>query len=243
MQIIKLSATDSTNTFLKSLAQSETLDDFTVVVAEEQRRGRGQMGAIWQSEVGKNLTFSLLKRMEGMATENPFQLNICVSMAIVAALKELHLTDLTIKWPNDILSGNSKICGILIENLLMGNRIQASIIGIGINVNQIAFNNLENVSSLKLLLGQTLNLDELLHKMVSHLEKALLLLDKKWNDKVWVEYENQLFRKDKPSTFKNERGELFMGFIRGVSRKGKLIIALEDEILSEFDLKEVRLLY
>ena len=178
-----------------------------------------------------------------MATENRFQLNICVSMAIVAALKELHLPDLSIKWPNDILSGNSKICGILIENLLKGNRIQASIIGIGINVNQTAFNNLENVSSLKLLLGQTLNLDELMHKMVSHLEKALLLLEKKWNNKVWDAYENQLFRKDKPSTFKNERGELFMGFIRGVSRKGKLIIALEDEILSEFDLKEVRLLY
>lgn len=243
MQIIKLSATDSTNTYLKSLAQSETLDDFTIVVAEEQRRGRGQMGAIWQSEAGKNLTFSLLKRMNGMATENRFQLNICVSMAIVAALKELHLPDLSIKWPNDILSGNSKICGILIENLLKGNRIQASIIGIGINVNQTAFNNLENVSSLKLLLGQTLNLDELMHKMVSHLEKALLLLEKKWNNKVWDAYENQLFRKDKPSTFKNERGELFMGFIRGVSRKGKLIIALEDEILSEFDLKEVRLLY
>ena len=243
MQIIKLSATDSTNTYLKSLAQSETLDDFTIVVAEEQRRGRGQMGAIWQSEAGKNLTFSLLKRMNGMATENRFQLNICVSMAIVAALKELHLPDLSIKWPNDILSGNSKICGILIENLLKGNRIQASIIGIGINVNQTAFNNLENVSSLKLLLGQTLNLDELLHKMVSHLERALLSLDKKWNNTVWVDYENQLFRKDKPSTFKNERGELFMGFIRGVSRKGKLIIALEDEILSEFDLKEVRLLY
>jgi len=243
MQIIKLSATDSTNAYLKSLAQSETLDDYAVVFTDNQRKGRGQMGANWQSKTGKNLTFSLLKLLNGMAIENRFQLNICVSMAIFKALKELHLSDIAIKWPNDILSGNAKICGILIENIISDGKIQASIIGIGLNVNQLTFDNLENVTSLKLLLGKTLNLEELLHRIIYHLKNSLSLLDKKWNDQLWTDYENLLFRKDKPSTFKNSKDELFMGFIRGVSPNGKLIISLEDEVLSEFDLKEVKLLY
>ncbi len=243
MQIIKLNATDSTNNYLKSLAQSRTVDDYTVVVAREQFNGRGQMGAIWQSEAGKNLTFSLLKRLNGMAIEDRFQMNVCVSIAIMNALNKLHVPDLAIKWPNDILSGNSKICGILIENILLGNKIQASIIGIGLNVNQLTFDNLENVSSLKLLLGKTLNLEELLHSIITHIEEKLSLLEERLNDKLWAIYQNLLFRKDKPSTFKDAKGELFMGFIRGVSREGKLLIALEDEVLEEFGLKEVKLLY
>ena len=179
MQIIKLSATDSTNAYLKSLAQSEILDDHTIVVADEQRKGRGQMGADWQSEAGKNLTFSLLKHFDHLLIENRFRLNICVSLAIAGALSEQHVPNLSIKWPNDILSGNAKICGILIENILMGDKIRTSIIGIGLNVNQMTFDNLENVSSLKLLLGRTLNLDELLHKIALHLERPTIGVGKK----------------------------------------------------------------
>ncbi len=243
MQIIKLSATDSTNAYLKSLAKSELLDDHTVVVAEKQLKGRGQMGSVWQSEAGKNLTFSILKKFGNLAAEDRFRLNICVSIAIVGALKELDLNNLTVKWPNDILSGNCKICGILIENTILGDKIQASIIGIGLNVNQLLFDNLKNVSSLKLLLGQTFDLDKLLLRIVFHLERELSHLHKKWNNERWIDYEGLLFRKDKPSAFEDNHGQRFMGIIRGVSSKGLLKVSLEDGTLSEFGLKEVKLLY
>lgn len=243
MLIVKLDATDSTNQYLKELMLSKDLEDFTVITTKKQRKGRGQMGAKWESESGKNLTISVLKKFETLPISNQFLLNICVSLAVMNTLKGLSVPDLSVKWPNDILSGTSKICGILIENVLIGSQIQASILGIGLNVNQQTFNTLSNASSLKLLLGRTLNRDELLLKIVENLKASFLRLNKNSNTKLWEAYESNLFRKDKPSTFKNHDGDLFMGFIRKVSTQGKLVVELEDAVLKEFDLKEIKLLY
>ncbi len=243
MLIVKLDATDSTNQYLKELMLSKDLEDFTVVSAEKQLQGRGQMGAKWESEPGKNLTISVLKKHEQLSISNQFLLNMCVSLAILSALKGFSVPNLSVKWPNDILSGTSKICGILIENILVGSQIQTSIIGIGLNVNQQTFNTLSNASSLKLLLGRTLNLDELLHKIVENLKTNFLILREDLNSELWEAYESQLFRKDKPSTFKDSQENIFMGFIRKISSEGKLVVELEDAVLKEFDFKEIQLLY
>lgn len=243
MHLIKLDATDSTNDYLKSLRLSADLADFTVVVAKEQRKGKGQMGSKWQSKPGKNLTFSVLKNNLDLPIYESFLLNIGVSMTIYKSLSELHVPDLCIKWPNDILSGNSKICGILIENLLSGNKINSAVMGIGLNVNQQDFNTLHNVTSLKLLLGSTFNLEEVLFRIINNLKSVLSDCQETESGLLRKAYEGVLFRKDKPSTFENSRGKLFTGFIRRVSEEGKLIIEIEDNIIKEFDLKEVKLLY
>jgi len=243
MLIVKLDATDSTNQYLKELMLSGEVEDFTTVVAKKQLQGRGQMGAKWESESGKNLTMSVLKKFDEFPISNQFLLNICASLAVLNTLKELSVPDLSVKWPNDILSGTSKICGILIENMLVGSQIQTSILGIGLNVNQQGFNTLSNASSLKLLLGRTLNLEELLHKILESLKVNFLKLDKNANSELWSAYENNLFRKDKPSTFKDVGGNIFMGFIRKISAHGKLVVELEDAVFKEFDLKEIQLLF
>ena len=141
MQIIKLDATGSTNDYLRSILSAKTLEDYTVVIAENQFAGRGQRGNSWVSEPGKNLTFSFLKRNLTLNPQNHFILNMGVSLALHDALSAIGVPGLTIKWPNDIMSGNSKICGILIENLISGAQIRHSIIGIGLNVNQTNFGN------------------------------------------------------------------------------------------------------
>ncbi|CAM3306299.1 biotin--[acetyl-CoA-carboxylase] ligase [Zobellia roscoffensis] len=243
MNIIKLDATDSTNAYLKRLLSDVKQADFTVVSAKEQRSGKGQMGAKWESDTGKNLTFSVLRQDLALRANDYFLLNICVSLAVYNTLKAYQVPDLTIKWPNDILSGTSKICGILIENMLSGTLINTAIIGIGLNVNQTFFGTLENASSLKLILGYNFDLDELLHELVESLKSVFLELNTSSKESLWQTYEQVLFRKDKPSTFENKKNELFMGFIRGVSPKGKLQIAMEDNVLKEFDIKEVKLLY
>ena len=243
MQIIKLNATDSTNLYLKDLMNIKSLGDYTIVVADKQTLGRGQMGTKWESKPFNNLTFSVLKKNDLEKVTNPFILNICVSLAVYTLLSKLHLPDLKVKWPNDILSGNFKICGILIENIFSGNRMLASVIGIGLNVNQTTFNNLPNVSSLKLLTGKTFNLDQLLAEFQSVLKQTFLELDEKGVVEMQKKYENVLFRKDKPSTFKDNEGNLFMGFIKGVSNEGRLVVTLEDDIKKEFDLKAISLLY
>lgn len=243
MQIIKLSATHSTNLYLKDIIKTDSLEDFTIVVADEQTMGRGQMGAIWVSEPCKNLTFSVFKKLDPHQFTNPFMLNIIVSLAVYNTLNKLQIPNLSVKWPNDILSGHSKICGILIENILIGNQMNASVIGIGLNVNQTTFGNLPNVSSLKLLTDKNFDLGAILKDLQLGLKQSFFGMDEKGPHKLQREYEEVLFRKDKPSTFKDPKGEMFMGFIRGVSAQGRLVVTLEDDVRKEFDMKSIHLLY
>ncbi|MCK0158436.1 biotin--[acetyl-CoA-carboxylase] ligase [Cellulophaga sp. F20128] len=243
MQIIKLNATDSTNAYLKQLLPDNALEDFAVVVAEEQLKGRGQMGTKWISDSGKNLTFSVLKKGESLRVANQFALNMCTSLAIYEALSALGVPNLSVKWPNDILSANSKICGILIENILLGSKIKTSIIGIGLNVNQTSFYNLPDVSSLRLEMGVTFDLDEVLKLIIAKLRKYLTKEFLSHTAELTSKYEKIMFRIDKPSTFKDKEGNYFMGFIKGVSPSGKLIVMLEDQLLQEYDLKEIQLMY
>jgi len=242
MRIIKLNATDSTNSFLKEMISKEVVKDYTIVVAEHQTNGRGQMGAVWDSEKGKNLMFSLFKDLSMHDVEFPFYICMAISLAIIKTLKALNIPDLHIKWPNDILSGNKKICGILIENIIK-NKLNSTIIGIGVNVNQTKFNKLPQASSLSSITGVHYNLDEILHNIIKHTKYYSFLLQQEKYDVVKNEYEMRLFRKNKPSTFKDTEGVLFSGFIKGVTKYGKLQVILEDEIVKKFDLKEITLLY
>lgn len=239
MTIIKLDATDSTNSYLKQLALSQTLDDFTIVSADLQLKGRGQMGAEWFSDKGKNLTISILKKLDSFHIENQFDLNCIVSLAIFDVLYESRVPNLSVKWPNDILSGNQKICGILIENILKGKFIHMVILGIGLNVNQIDFGEIEKVSSLKLILGRDLELDTLIELITKRLKYYFEVPSFKLREN----YLKILFRKDQPSTFKNLINEKFIGIIRGVDTTGKLMVELEDCVIKKFNLKEVKLLY
>lgn len=243
MEIIKLNATNSTNTYLKNLLKEKQVKDLSCIWALSQTQGRGQQGAKWISEPGKNLTFSILKKFENLPSEYHFLLNMEVSLAIFRALKKLYIPDLAVKWANDILSSKKKICGILIENTLHKEQISASIIGIGVNVNQVFFNDLPNVSSLQKIMGHPFDLEEVLLLICQELEVSLKSLSPTRFETMLDEYHTHLFRKDKPSTFEYPNGERFMGYIRGVSHNGQLQVEQEDALMSSFSLKEIKLLY
>ncbi len=242
MQLIKLNATDSTNNYLKQLILERTLDDFSVVVANHQTNGRGQRGSSWLSEKDKNLTFSVLKRNISIVANQQFLLNILVSLSIVKTLEEFNIPKLAIKWPNDILSDHHKISGILIENLIKNKQIEYAIIGIGLNVNQVKFEGLSKVSSLKNIMPLPVDKDELLTKIIDKLKMYFKLYSENGSEFLNSEYESYLFRKDKPSTFSSHDNNLFTGIIRGVSTSGKLCVQMED-FNKEFDLKELKLMY
>ena len=243
MEIIKLNATNSTNTYLKNLLKEKQVKDLSCIWALSQTQGRGQQGAKWISEPGKNLTFSVLKKFENLPSEYHFLLNMEVSLAIFRALKKLYIPDLAVKWANDILSSKKKICGILIENTLHKEQISSSIIGIGLNVNQVFFNDLPNVSSVQKIMGHPFDLEEVLLLICQELEVSLKSLSPTRFESMLDEYHTYLFRKDKPSTFEYPNGERFMGYIRGVSHNGQLQVEQEDALMSSFSLKEIKLLY
>ncbi|WP_299552813.1 biotin--[acetyl-CoA-carboxylase] ligase [Seonamhaeicola sp.] len=242
MHIIKLNAIDSTNSYLRRYLAKNKVEDYTVVIADEQTNGRGQMGTSWNSEASKNLTFSMFKDLSIHVVEFPFYISMAISLAILKALKSFNIPDLRIKWPNDILSADKKICGILIENVIK-NKLDSTIIGIGVNVNQTRFDGLPKAASLKNITGVHYDLDEVLHRIMTHTKAYSLLLQEGAYDTVKNEYEANLFRKGKPSTFKDAEGNLFSGFVKGVTKYGKLMVILEDEVVKKFDLKEVQLLY
>ncbi|WP_298899760.1 biotin--[acetyl-CoA-carboxylase] ligase [uncultured Psychroserpens sp.] len=243
MRIIKLNAIDSTNTFLRQLSNAEVLEDYTVVVAESQTNGRGQMGTTWHSQPSKNLMASMFIDVSFLSVEDSFYISMAISLAISNALKNFQIKHVKVKWPNDILADQKKISGILIENVIKNNMLNATIIGFGLNVNQINFENLPQATSMQMVSGVFYDLDQVLQAVIKHLKIIIEMLKRQQFEKVKALYEAELFRKNKPSTFSNVEGEMFPGFIKGVSNTGYLQVLLEDNILKEFDLKEVRLLY
>lgn len=243
MHIIKLDAIDSTNSYLRQLSTKKTLQDYTIVISDYQTQGRGQVGTNWESESGKNLMVSVFKDVSFIEFKYHFYISIVVSLAVVKTLQQFSIPKLSIKWPNDILSEDKKLCGVLIENVLKQDQLKATIIGVGLNVNQTRFNDLPRASSLKLLTGQHYDINELLFSLVANIKYYFKYLKAKAYNKLKTEYESYLFRKDKPSTFRDNEGNLFSGYIKQITDSGCLKLLLEDDILAEFDLKEITLMY
>lgn len=243
MHIIKLDAIDSTNTYLKGMSVAGDAEDGLVVVAKFQTNGRGQMGTVWDSQDAKNLTFSVFKDVSFVDIAHHFYISMAVSLAVFEALNNLGIQRVKVKWPNDILSENKKIAGILIENVIKLNVITGSVIGIGLNVNQTDFTNLPSASSLLLLSGQVYDLDEVLDTILKQIDIHFNYLENGQFEMLKDRYESCLFRKNKPSTFRNAEGVLFLGYIVGISEYGNLLIRIENNIIKSFDFKEVSLMY
>jgi BirA family biotin operon repressor/biotin-[acetyl-CoA-carboxylase] ligase len=242
MKLIKLDAIDSTNEFLKGISTQPDLENFTVVTAENQIKGKGQMGAVWNSEVGKNLIMSVLVKDFLLEINEIFNLNIGVSLAVIAALKKYNIPDLSIKWPNDILSANKKIGGILIENSIKSDGTILSIVGLGLNVNQTNFEGLPKASSLAVVTGKELDKEELLLEIIANLE--VNVAESKQNSaSLRQQFVDLLYKKGIPMPFTNQKEEKFMGIIQGISLVGRLLVLLEDDSVAEFDIKEIQMLY
>ncbi len=243
LTIIKLDAIDSTNTFLKQLVKVESPMDGTVVVTRDQRAGKGQRGNAWRSIAGQSLCFSMFKGFSKLEAQDQFSISMAVSLAILEGLKSFNVPDVSIKWPNDILSANKKIVGILIENVLEGALIKHSIIGIGVNVNETSFENLPQASSMHLQTSNKFDLDEVLENISQRILIQLKQLDQTSLINYKEEYEKALFRKNIVSVFERPDGSRLNGIIKGISEIGELLIETETTSLKTVQIKELKLLY
>lgn len=217
---------DSTNT--EALRHIGEWEHMTVLAAREQTAGRGQRGNSWFAEPGQNLTFSIVVRPVDFPAADAVWLNYLAS-DVVASFLNGYGVRTTIKWPNDIYVGKDKICGMLIENTLRGNALEASVIGIGINVNQQAFPQLASATSLRRCLGRELDLKDCLQAFMALFEGEWPRL---YEDRagLFASYSSRLFRKDCEAHYRDllEDRE-YTGILRGVIPDGRLHIYDQDQ--------------
>jgi len=241
MQIVKktinMTSCQSTNDEAMRLLKENTFKENFIVNTFSQLKGRGQYENSWISEDGKNLTFSLVIAPSFIAPKFQFQLTIISSLAAVSFLNKYNYDKFSIKWPNDILYKGKKICGILIENIIKGNILAHSIIGVGLNVNQDSFE-FESAISLKQITSKEYELpillDELSDTILDFCERYES--NKKEFNK---EYLSNLFRYGEWAKYSIE-GKVIDGKIIGVSDIGMLRLELMNGSIQEFGLKEIK---
>lgn len=243
MRIVKVNAIASTNSYLKDYSRAMALEEDVLLYTEVQRQGRGQRGAFWESEPYSNLTFSIYKRLDGFKADRQFYITMAVSLAVYDLLDSLGVKRLSIKWPNDILAGSRKICGILIESVVKKGAVDAVIIGVGLNVNQTVFDHAPRATSVQLETGKEHDLHNLLKSVPPLIDRHFAPVINGDLGELKSDYKHLLFKRGVPSLFRDCFGKTFMAIIEGVSPQGLLLLKREDDTISTHDLKEVKLLY
>ncbi|MNJ97170.1 Bifunctional ligase/repressor BirA [compost metagenome] len=241
--LIRLPEVDSTNNFLKAIvSNSEPLPEGTVIMADNQFAGRGQQNNTWYATPGLNLTFSVYLSPSFLPISRQFLLNMAVSVGIREALTAFLGDFLKIKWPNDLYYNDQKLGGILIENILSGNKYKASIIGVGINVNQLDFDLrlLNRPTSMGKILQRDVNLIELLGQICSHIEGQYLKLKSGNLNSLQENYLNGLYKFSQKALFRQD-GKIFEGVITTVTDTGLLVI-LSEGAEKQYNFKEVEFL-
>ena len=237
-EIIHLSNIDSTNNFAAKLLSENLCQNGAVIMADVQTQGKGQRGNIWLSESGKNLLSSFVFKPDNLSVENQIALTWATSLSLLKTLRKFNIEAL-IKWPNDILVGGKKIAGILIENQLQGTRISCSIIGIGLNLNQTFFDDL-NATSVLLETKQIVEPRTFLNILAHEMNEQFQLIYSSNFKILKVEYENNLFQMNELKSYEDEFG-VFVGKIIGTTEEGKILIEKSNAIQS-YGLKEVTFL-
>lgn len=239
-RISKIDAIDSTNLALKRKYHKGLAKHGDVLWALDQVKGKGQRDSQWVSEPNKNLTFSIFLSQEKLMLRSVFVLNCWVALAVKNSLTSLNIPSVSIKWPNDILSENKKLCGILIENLYQGEKHIASIVGIGLNVNQINFFDLTKASSMQLSAGRMFDLEkvlqEILYQLSHYLETKMSPLDS------LEAFNKALYGLGEERTFL-ENDIPFQATVEEVNAQGELVLKTAQNELRCFQHKTIEWIY
>jgi len=228
----------STNEIANSLLLGE-VEEGTIVLTDDQSDGKGQSGNQWHSEPYKNLTFSIVLKPDFLKAKEQFGLTVVISLAIKNLLDQYLPGEAMIKWPNDVYFKRKKVSGILIENSLAGQVIESTVVGIGLNVNQLDFGTL-NATSMAVASGSTFVLKTVLTQLVEEISENYDRLRNNDISKLTDEYHKALYGLGEKREFKTNT--VFTGEILGTDAAGRLIIESEEARL-KFLNKEVEFLF
>jgi BirA family transcriptional regulator, biotin operon repressor / biotin---[acetyl-CoA-carboxylase] ligase len=232
--------TPSTNVLaVEAIAKTKPTEG-TVISADFQSAGKGQIGRNWHSSPGQNLLQSLILYPHWLAVRDQFALSQAMALGVADAVSDFSTEVALVKWPNDIYLANRKVAGILIQNGISGTRLQWSVVGIGLNVNEVDFPSaLPLAGSLCQHLGAPLERAAVQAALFQRLEQRYLQL-KADPERIRQAYLEKLYRYQSWHPYqRTASGAIFQGQIIGVQTSGKLDIQMEDGIVQCFDLKEV----
>lgn len=235
MKSMYLRETRSTNLVLKEMLREYNLPEGFVLRTDFQSAGKGQPGNSWESEKGKNLLFSVLLYPQHIAIDQQFILSQLVSVAILRTLNSF-CAGFSIKWPNDIYFGDKKIGGILIENSLQGSKLNTSIVGIGLNINQKTFrSDAPNPVSLRQITAKNQRRKNILQDVLNNIYELYSKMDV---DTIRNEYFENLYRRVGFYTYRDNKG-LFEAELAGIESDGCLKLKTRTGEIRAYYFKEV----
>lgn len=243
---IHLESIDSTNRYAAEMISKSSPIEGTVIYADEQHAGRGQIGSQWLTTPCQNITMSIILRPTFLAAQKQFLLNQAIALGIQDMLSQ-HISapnQVQIKWPNDIYINKNKVGGVLIENRLKGSIIDYSVIGIGLNINQLEFpSHLPNPTSLLAMTQKEHNIKELIMQLCSTIEQRYLQLRSQQYSKLKNDYLEHLYLYQQTANYyiPNIQKKI-NGIITGISPQGHLLVKIEQEEHA-FSLKEIKFLH
>jgi len=228
----------STNVMASALLKDKNIPEGSVIHASFQSSGKGQMGNKWESEDGKNLLMSIVLFPSMLVPAEQFYISMTISLGICDFLKR-YIPVCKIKWPNDIYVNNDKIAGILIENSILGDTIEHSVAGIGLNINQKKFlSNAPNPISLSMITGKDFDIGTCLTQLISDLDKRYKQLISGEYGKIKEDYVSQLFRFNKWFNYRDLNSS-YVGRIISITDFGRLKIEQKNGKTHEYNFKEV----
>jgi BirA family biotin operon repressor/biotin-[acetyl-CoA-carboxylase] ligase len=235
-QVIFLPKCRSTNDIAAEMLNKGVLSEGSIIITDHQYAGRGQRGNVWNSEANKNLTFSVVLKPSFILPRDNFYLNIISSLSIIEALQQPGFESFKIKWPNDIFYKNHKIGGILIENNIQSGKIENSIVGIGLNVNQTDFDEIPQATSLNAIFKKTVNINDMLNRIILQFEKTYFKLKDNHLQDLKKRYTTNLYWINEAHTFRSSI--TFMGEIMGIDDYGRLEVNIDGN-KKKFKFKEI----
>ncbi len=241
---ILLDTIDSTQAFTSELLRVHPVSHGTLVMARFQSQGRGRGAHSWEGESGKNFYGSLVLRHVWNTAPAPFFLSQVGALAVRDQIAAQTRMQVHIKWPNDVICAGKKIAGILISNQWKGSSWESSILGIGININQVRFS-AENpdAASLATLTGNSIQIHEITNGLMDGLERYYDLLHRGETGPLASGYFNHLHGTRAP-VFMQEAGQTgtFRGQVVRVEPDGKIWIRTGSQVLKEYDMDQLKFL-
>ena len=225
-QFVYLKQVTSTNTYIKDNCANTNPRQKAVVFTDHQTEGRGQYGSTWSSAVGQNLLVSLYQPLDHSSQDPsfPFKWNMYIAVIVRQVIQQLVDQPVSIKWPNDILINHKKVAGILIQNLYSGSQLTASIIGIGINVNQKQFDeSLPHATSLSLQGSKLLSQQDILYQIITTLDGESISDTHVKNPNLILNlYNKHLYKVQEDVICKDKAGNQLEGILSHIDKNGDL---------------------